>query len=266
MRCAVFTVFNPSESLVQRLLTSDVFCYILFGKEKTSSGTPHLQGYCEFDNAKSRTRIRSLLGGTAHVEPRRGSQLQACIYCKKDGDWYEAGTPSQQGRRSDLFAMQALIRKGASDLMLYEQYPSQMCMYRRAMAHYRSLCASPRDRQKVPDVRFYVGATGKGKTRAAWDEFDDLCVHPGGLWFDGYSPGKSILFDDLDDTCFSLSYLLLLLDRYPMLVPVKGGFVQFSPPTIIITSNTPCSEWYPDESADRRSALLRRLSVTRVFL
>ena len=57
-----------------------------------------------------------------------------------------------------------------------------------------------------------------------------------------------------------LVQLLRLLDRYPLQVRVKGGFVWWSPKRVIITTNTDPNKWY--EWGDRKllkEALFRRL-------
>ena len=56
--------------------------------------------------------------------------------------------------------------------------------------------------------------------------------------------------------------LLRLTDRYPMLVDIKGGAVQFTAKRIIITSNEVPDNWYPNVSClpHRWNALLRRIT------
>ena len=265
MRNVVFTRNNPSNDDIVALLGNPEFSYIVFGEEVGAQGTPHLQGYAEFGGPRSFNTVRrSLLVGT-HIERRRGSQEEAIRYCKKDGNWQEAGAPSVQGQRSDLISMQKNIRDGMSDLHLFESYPVPMFRFHRAFAKYRSLLASPRDRQVAADVRFYHGASGTGKTLAAWNEFPNLSVHLGGKWFDGFVDGSAFLFDDLDDSVFTIGYLLQLLDRYPMRVQVKGGSVEWNPSVIVITSNATLGDWYAFESDNSRLALRRRFSEIRPF-
>lgn len=56
------------------------------------------------------------------------------------------------------------------------------------------------------------------------------------LWFDGYKGQKRVIFDDFRPWWCEFSWLLRLLDRYPIQVPVKGGFVNFIPEEIIVTT------------------------------
>lgn len=51
------------------------------------------------------------------------------------------------------------------------------------------------------------------------------------------------------------------MDRYPMLVQVKGSTLPFVSKIIIITSNKPVDEWYNWENKDEiREAFDRRIS------
>lgn len=56
------------------------------------------------------------------------------------------------------------------------------------------------------------------------------------LWFDGYLGESVAVFDDFRPWWCRFDYLLALLDRYPIRVPVKGGFVNWIPEIIIITT------------------------------
>jgi hypothetical protein len=52
LRNICFTLNNWTDQQYQSLMGLDV-SYIVFGKEVGESGTPHLQGYCEFKNSTS---------------------------------------------------------------------------------------------------------------------------------------------------------------------------------------------------------------------
>ena len=51
-------------------------------------------------------------------------------------------------------------------------------------------------------------------------------------WFDGYDGQDTAIFDDFRASGNRFSYILRLIDRYPMDVPVKGGFVYWNPGTL----------------------------------
>jgi hypothetical protein len=125
----------------------------------------------------------------------------------------------------------------------------------------------------MPDVRVYVGDSGTGKSRAVYDEFGYDGVYSASLpgrvggeaWFDDYAGERCVLLDDFTGKEYSFSFLLRLLDRYPLRVPVKGSFVNFNSEVIIITTNVNIEDWYPEVSAEQRRALRRRISSVRQF-
>jgi hypothetical protein len=117
-------------------------------------------------------------------------------------------------------------------------------------------------------VIVYWGRTGSGKTRAVMDNIpneNSIYIHPGGQWFDGYDRHEIVLFDDFGGSEFKLTYLLKLLDRYPMRVPVKGGFVSWVPREIYITSNLDPKNWYSNAHHEHVDALFRRFSFIYHF-
>lgn len=107
----------------------------------------------------------------------------------------------------------------------------------------------------VPNVSWYYGNTGCGKTRLAYEGVDQDNIYivsapsskGGALWFDGYCGQKRAVFDDFRPWWCRFDYLLRLLDRYPMHVQVKGGFVNWIPEEIIITSVLPPEELFTGE-------------------
>jgi hypothetical protein len=90
-RAYVFTWNNPPDDYVSTLDALEVK-YIVAGRELAASGTPHLQGFVYFRNARSQRSVRGLLPG-CHVEVARGTPAQADEYCRKeDLEPYSRGT------------------------------------------------------------------------------------------------------------------------------------------------------------------------------
>lgn len=58
----------------------------------------------------------------------------------------------------------------------------------------------------------------------------------GAMWWDGYCGQKVVILDDYRPWWCPFSFMLRLLDRYPIQVQVKGGFVNFVPEKIVITT------------------------------
>lgn len=239
--------------------------YCVVGKEVGESGTRHLQGYIEFSTRCRLTQVKRVPGlSRAHFEGRRGSAREAADYCIKDGDLLvEAGTISdvRPGQRTDLEALKEDLKNGKRARDLADDHFKEFLRYQRGINAARIAYAPKRDWQC--SVIVYWGRTGAGKTRAVFDNVlttEDIYVHPGGQWFDGYEGQPIVLFDDYAGSEFKLQYFLKLLDRYPMHVPIKGGFASFVPYEIYITSNMDPRDWYRNAHNEHVEAMFRRFT------
>jgi len=56
--------------------------------------------------------------------------------------------------------------------------------------------------------------------------------------------------------------MLRWLDRYPVLVEVKGSSTSLVATKVWITSNIHPRDWYPDLDEETKAALMRRLNIT----
>lgn len=267
----VFTLNNyteEEEKQIQVLATNQKCKYLIYGKEKSKDGnTPHLQGYLEWGDKIRRNGLRKSCAGfsRAYLDSRKGTPAAAAEYCKKEGDFYEYGklSSTRQGRRTDLEKIKNDIKAGAEELQIADNHFSQWVVYRNSFRAYRNMVRHvPRTWKSVVVVLW--GSTGTGKTRFVFQQTfggADLFVHGGDRWFDGYDGQRNALFDDFDGTQLEFRFLLRLLDRYPMQVPIKGGFVNWCPRKIYITSNLHPAEWYEDSHNESRPALLRRIEI-----
>jgi len=144
-----------------------------------------------------------------------------------------------------------------------DEHFSSFIRFQRGIQSYRFVKDQARD--FPTEVHVYWGATGTGKTKKVFDENSDVWVHAEGMWFDGYEGQESVLFDDFHGGVFKLPYLLKLLDRYPMRVPIKGGFVQWKPRRIYITSNLDPKMWFMSAHTEHVAALERRFTTVTLF-
>lgn len=250
-----FTLNNYGAEDETRLQECKEFSYIVYGREVSATGTRHLQGYVEFRRRSRHGTVKRALGDRSHVERRRGSPLEASEYCKKDGDFFSAGEISKgQGHRSDLEVIRKEIVEGKNEEEIADDHFTQWCQYRKSFNQYRILKFSKEVRRELK-VLTMIGPSGVGKTGLAYVWFPDLyrVPSPDLKWFDGYNMEETVLIDDYRgaaDECF----LLQLLDIYPIMVPVKGGFVPFAPERIILTSNMdiPFNHLSIEEAVKRR--------------
>lgn len=262
-----FTLNNYNESDEERLsLLHEGVEYLVYGREVGDSGTPHLQGYVVFASRKRLAQVKFLVGDSAHLEVAKGSPSSNREYCTKDGDFYEFGTlpASGQGTRTDIAGLKLAISRGDAIGTLQQEHFGLYLRYQRVID--RLAMRAQERRNWVTQVFVFIGPTGTGKTRRVHQETtpEELYSHPGGMWFDGYEGQEAVLFDDFGGSEFKLTYLLKLLDRYPMNVPVKGSFVNWKPKKVYITSNIDPDDWYRNAWPAHVTALQRRItSITR---
>lgn len=258
-----FTLNNYSEQEYEALCAIDQerTPYLILGKETGETGTPHIQGHAYFRTKISAQRAKAILGSRVHLEVAR-DPCRSIEYCKKDGDYVEMGSaPIKRGKRSDLEQVKQLLDGGASIGSVAQTHFGLWCRYSSMFERYAN--GISRSREHPPTVIIYWGPTGTGKTRRVYEEAPQLWRYPGSsgaIWFDGYVNQEDVLFDEFDGSYFKITYLLQLLDRYPLQVPVKGGFRQWKPTRIFITSNIDPQLWYANAADAHFRALQRRIT------
>lgn len=260
-----FTLNNPAaefESALPTFLKADgTVLYACWQPEIGSNGTRHLQGFICFKRPRGFRAVQLLLP-RAHLEAKRGSRLQAIDYCRKSdtsaGVFVEVGErpPEKkgQGARADIEEVCSSLRL-QSYISTLVAMPVLCCRYTRFMREYRTAITQPRNWETKTYV--FIGPTATGKTRTAHSLWTDLWTYPGDGWFDSYDAHGTVLLDDFDGSDISYRLLLRILDRYPLKVPVKGGFVEWVPKTIVITTNVHPADWYNRGDC---SHLLRRIT------
>lgn len=239
---------------------SNQIAYIAMGRETApTTGTRHLQGHLECLSALRFSQLKKLVPAPTWLAVRKGSFEECETYVSKEGDCHRSGTRVSKGsgHRSDLEVCKNLLDQGGLKLVAEEQFES-FVRYHRGFEKY--LCLQQPKRTWVTDTYIYWGKTGTGKTRKVHEECSDLYVHTEEKWFDGYTGQSGVLFDDFHGGVFKLPYLLKLLDRYPMQVPIKGGFVSWLPKKVYITSNIDPRQWFPNAHEEHIAALFRRVT------
>lgn len=81
-----FTINNYEEKEIELLMTLFSNDLYIMGREVGKKGTPHIQGYVEFKNARSYDSLKKIMP-TAHIEKARGNRKKNFIYCSKDGNF-----------------------------------------------------------------------------------------------------------------------------------------------------------------------------------
>jgi len=225
------------------------------------NGTVHYECYIEAKRAVSQNQVKTLLP-LAHIQFATDT-AEACVaYCSKTDTRvsgpYTVGSMKLggQGTRNDIAEFARAVLDPTKDLRAVVRASPDMVL--RYGAGFQKLCSMRPCLQRATRrvIVIMVGPTGCGKTRNAiqiggedwhWKTAD-------GSWFDGYVGQKTVIIDEVTACDMPLSLFLQLIDRYVFRVPVKGGFTEWNPDTVVMTSNATPAEWFDwhEEGAKRK--------------
>lgn len=257
-----FTLNNYTDSNVQTILAMECK-YIIVGYEiAPTTGTPHLQGYIMYNNARSFNSVIKDFPN-AHIEIARGTPTQNFEYCSKSGKYEERGQrPRGKGSRSDIEQVKTLVKEGSNMREILEVTTSyQSIRYAETLLKYYE-----KGRDWEPEVIWCYGPTGSGKSRWCVEQCgDDYYISMNKLkWWEGYDSHTNVIIDEFRGDYCTYHELLRILDRYPYRIEVKGGSRQLLAKRIFITSCYHPSMVY--KTHEDVGQLLRRISQTIRFV
>lgn len=226
-----------------------------------STGYEHWQVLLVTNQKTTRTGVRRLLGGRAHVELSRSAAADEYVWkedTRIDGTQFEYGRkPIRRNQQRDWDRIWDLAKKGS-----IEEIPPDI-----RIQHYRTLRTIKADfaqpEAMVRQVYVFCGRTETGKSRRAWSEagLDAYPKDPRTKFWDGYRDQEHVVIDEFRGS-IDVSHLLRWFDRYPCLVEIKGSATSLVAKKIWITSNLHPDYWFPDLDIETKNALLRRLQIT----
>lgn len=278
-----FTINNPNEEDFDYPTNCKL---LVANREIGVSGTPHYQGYVEFNTSVALSHLRNW-NGRGHFEVRKGSKYDAIRYCIKDfladdnsPAWgFDLTLEALEGfglrtmginkdqnlttlmnslaavKTSKLTQLKLLLDEGSSDKDLAAYDFDTWCRSYRALAQYRLMMVTPRNWEM--DVTVIYGPTGTGKSRYCNEEYPECYWKQRGKWWDNYAHQDTVVLDEFYGW-LQWDVLLRLCDRYPLLIETKGGQIQFASKKIIFTSNTQPDDWYKLKYFD---AFIRRVKT-----
>lgn len=270
-RAWCFTINNPDELVdagLNDLGMHEGTKYMVCQREVApTSLTPHIQGYIYFEHLKSFHLVKSIElfhKSKAHLEAALGNPQQNRDYCSKSGgtELREWGTMPTKGSRSDLKKIAiSIIDKSKTIDNIVTENPDYFVKYHKGLTALQSAIMPARSVDVQPQVHWWFGPTGTGKSRKAWEEF------PGAYWkmsdnkwWDGYRGETAIVIDDYRIQMCPFDYLLRLLDRYPMIVEIKGGTVPLAGTTWVITAPARPEVLWRYRTEEAINQLLRRIT------
>nr|QIH00075.1 replication-associated protein [Werosea cyclovirus] len=223
--------------------------YGIIGKEHCpTTGTPHLQGFCNMKTGRRYNTLKRMLGDRMHIELAKGKDTDNQKYCQKEGDYWEHGEPAPgSGYRSDLHEVTDMVKKKAPMRDIAEKCSETYVRYWRGIEKLNDILNEPPDRFFKTEVYYYWGAPGVGKSSRALAEATNvggpIFYKQRDKWWDGYEYQPNVIIDDFYGW-IPYDELLKVCDRYPYRVPIKGGFRKFVSLRIWITSNVPIEQLY----------------------
>lgn len=258
-------MFTSYEEKVE--LPEDEIEYAVWQKERCpTTGRIHNQGFVRFHTRKRFSSVKKLFGDSVHIEYARCVE-KAIAYCMKEDS--RVACPIEIGvrpepRKRKINVIEEL--KKCTPLDLIQQQPQIW----RSLKQLQNLhCALVSPRTKMTEGVFLSGATGTGKSRicqiiSGYLGYQETFWAPADLkWMDGYSGQKLVIIDEFRGGV-PPSRILRLIDRYPYQVEVKGGFTQWKPVMILMTSNLGIHQCFPEDCLTKQ-AIERRIKEYIVY-
>ena len=235
--------------------------YLCYGREVSTTGTPHLQGYVTFENAVARPAQLFARFGQGHFTPAYGTADQNAEYCAKEGDFAEFGQRPQNQRDQGHHGARHGWRGGSAGViggeMEIERWARTWDLAKEGrieevpadirVRHYNTITKIASRYQKPPpklpklDNLWIVGPAGTGKSTYVHSKYPGAFKKSFSKWWCGYRPddeGHSVvILDDLHFKWADKEMLKNWADVFSFVAETKGGSMQIRPKQIIVTSN-----------------------------
>ena len=272
----MLTINNPlehgeSHEGIKKKLCKYQVDYIAMSDETGSHGTYHTHVYVKYRNAINFLTIKNMFP-SANIAIALGTSIQNRNYLlksapehqkKEDGTYkykdssgrVHTGTnhsdtfeevgecpKEEQGKRSDLEYMYALVKEGLTDSEILELIPETAIKHIDKISKLRLAYLVDKykgQRRLDLKVNYITGKTGLGKSRDILDEYGDENVyrvtdyqHP----FDSYQCQSVLVFEEFRSS-LRLSELLNYCDIYPVTLPARYSPKVCCATTIFVVSN-----------------------------
>lgn len=274
VRSWCLTLNNPTQEDWERLrgLNPRYFKCAIFAQEVGESGTPHIQGFMQFVNARTLTAVKKMISNKCHLEVARGTPYEAYNYCmKEDGEIITIGDEPSEVELSDWERILIAVENGESDLDIIRKWPAIAMRCQSAIAKYRAIHQASVVQWREVHVEYIWGPTGTGKTRGVLYDADgnynqDVyratnAKNP----FDMYNGESTIVFEEFRSQ-FTCRDMLNWIDGHPVMLPARYAdrMAQFT--KVFILSNWDFARQYESvktSSPETHAAWVRRINDVR---
>lgn len=223
--------------------------YIVYGHEiAPTTGTPHLQGFVYYANARQFESIRKIFH-PHHIEIAKGDADQNRDYCTKDDKFYERGIKpaSQKEKGASQKEAWKSARQNArignfDDIAddIYIRYQSSLKRIR--------LEDGPRP-EHLPEASTYgvwvYGPPRHGKTTFVRTKYPLAYLKDQNKWWDQYHGQDEVILEDYDPKGPDMTgFFKRWCDRWVFSCETKGGTIFIRPKLIVVTSNYSIKECF----------------------
>jgi uncharacterized protein (DUF433 family) len=263
------TLNNPTDQewdAVKTIPTGNV-TRAIFANEVGEEGTPHIQGFIHFKNAKSLTAVKRFLGSVRwHLEPTRGTDFENWTYCtKQDENAVMFGDEPIEGDDMSVWArIVQHIDDGMTTNEIIRRYPETAMRCITAIEKYRLDVDRQNAGWRDVETIYISGSTGIGKTRYVMDKYGYHNVyratdkkHP----FDMYAGQDVLVFEEFRSS-YKIEDMLNWLDGYPIELPARYANKMAKFTKVYILSNWSFYEQYEgvqDQHPKTWDAFVRRV-------
>lgn len=283
-----FTINNWTDKDYEGVVAlKDEARYLIFGKEIGEKGTPHIQGYVYFENAKSLKRMKKYLPRANLSERYEDSSPQNCSnYCKKgeqtkeewnqfkekgvnwgkNADFEEYGQIKQQGKRVDLDEVKNDILNGKDIDDICIEEPIIYHQYGRTLEKIQDIVLRRQTRTELTRGIWVYGASGNGKSELAYKNYSHKNAYiwkKEKEWQDGYRQQPLVIIDEFRGQ-LPFWRLLELCDKWTNCWVERRGkeAMPFTSSLVVITSALRPEEIYKNlDASDKWTQFNRRYMV-----
>lgn len=247
---------------IKQYIIDNVQYGLLCKEVAPTTGTKHLHFYFYFKHQKAFDSMKEKFP-KANIQAAKGSAQDNRIYhSKTDPDFFEFGEQPRQGKRTDLQQVLTSVQSGENIREIIPKLTSVQSVKfaETCMKYYEQ------KRNFKPLVKWLYGKSGTGKTKYAYQNYEDLysvMITDNLKWWEGYDKHKNVIIDDLRPGDIEFTRLLRLLDRYEFRVETKGSTRQMLAEVIIITSAFHPQKFVPPNEEEEQ--LLRRIDKIIFF-